>query len=248
MTIEQETVRRLIGLLDLTSLGDNDDEAVIDDLCARAATPAGPVAAVCVWPKFVAQCVRTLNGTGIRVAAVANFPVGALDVECAIRETRFIREQGGTEVDVVLPYAAWLEGNRQAAHDLVGACKEACGVDVHLKVIIETGRLVSPENIAGATDDAIAAGADFIKTSSGKVEVSATPEAARVMLERIRAADRPVGFKAAGGIRTADDGAVYLGIADQIMGEGWATPETFRIGASGLLGDLLSALKTVGTE
>ena len=230
---------RALALLDLTSLNDDDTETNIEDLCRRAVTPHGAVAAVCVWPRFVALSRRLLRDTGVRVAAVANFPAGSAGRDLAVKETRAIVADGGHEVDVVLPYQAWLAGDREAARVLVSACKKACGNAVHLKVIIETGCLETTDNIDAASRDAIAAGADFIKTSTGKVPVSATPRAAQIMLNAIRDCGRPIGFKAAGGIRTAEDAAVYLALADRILGPDWATPETFRFGASGLLDDLL---------
>ena len=233
---------RALALLDLTNLDDACSEADVDALCQRAVGPAGKVAAVCVWPRFVARSRENLRGTGVAVAAVANFPDGSTDIDRAVAETRAIVGDTGDEVDVVLPYAAWLDGDRETAKALVAACKEACGKTAHLKVILETGRLKTPRNIIEASRDAIAAGADFIKTSTGKIEVSATPEAAQAMLTVLADTDKPIGFKAAGGIRTVEDAAAYLEIADRIMGPDWVSPQTFRFGASGLLDDLLKAL------
>lgn len=242
---ERDIAARAITLLDLTSLGEDDDETGIGELCARATGPWGEVAAVCVWPRFVPLCRGALAGTGVRVAAVANFPEGAADRTAAVADARAAVEAGAHEIDLVMPYAAWLAGDRGAARELIAGCKEALGEDARLKVILETGRLGDPPVIAEASRDAIEAGADFIKTSTGKVEVSATPEAARAMLEVIREAGRPVGFKAAGGIRTAADAGVYLALADDIMGVGWAAPGNFRFGASSLLDDLLEILDGV---
>lgn len=239
---ERTVAARALALLDLTNLGDPCTEADVEALCARAVGPHGRVAAVCVWPRFVALCRERLEGTAVAIAAVANFPDGSADIDRAVAETRGIVAAGADEVDVVLPYADWLAGKQGLAGDLVAACKEACGHDAHLKVILETGRLGGAETIAAASRDAIAAGADFIKTSTGKIEVSATPEAAEAMLSVIHESPRPVGFKAAGGIRTLADAETYLAIADRILGPDWATPKTFRFGASGLLDDLLAHL------
>lgn len=239
---ERTVAARALALLDLTNLNDPCTDADVEALCARAVCPHGRVAAVCVWPRFVALCRDRLAGTGVAVAAVTNFPDGSDDIDRAVAETRAVVADGGHEVDVVLPYAAWLAGKQGLAGDLVAACKEVCGHDVHLKVILETGRLGTAENIAAASRDAIAAGADFIKTSTGKSEVSATPTAAEAMLTVIHEATHPVGFKAAGGIRTLADARVYLDIADRILGPHWATPKSFRFGASGLLDDLLAHL------
>ena len=233
---------RALALLDLTNLDDGCSEADVDALCQKAVGPAGKAAAVCVWPRFVARSRANLRGTGVAVAAVANFPDGSADIDRAVAETRAIVADAGDEVDVVLPYAAWLDGDRDTAKALVSDCKEACGKTAHLKVILETGRLKTPRNIIEASRDAIAAGADFIKTSTGKIEVSATPEAAQAMLTVLADTDKPIGFKAAGGIRTLEDAAAYLEIADRIMGPDWVSPRTFRFGASGLLDDLLKAL------
>jgi deoxyribose-phosphate aldolase len=243
--------RQAIGLLDLTSLNDTDDAAKIARLCARAATPQGPVAAVCVWPRFVAQCRAALGaksaGDGaIRIAAVANFPHGAADIAGAVADARAIVAAGGDEVDVVFPYNAWLNGERELGRDLVAACKAACGGGVRLKVIIESGCLRRSEIIAAVSEAAIEAGADFIKTSTGKTSISATLEAARTMLGVIKAKGGSCGFKAAGGIRDAATAALYLDLAARILGEAWISPRHFRFGASGLLDSLLAELG--GTE
>jgi deoxyribose-phosphate aldolase len=245
---ESQTARRALPLLDLTSLNDDDDSAAIDRLCRRAGGRYGRVAAVCVWPRFIAQCRKALAGSGVRIASVANFPEGALDAAGAVAEVRAALAAGADEVDLVLPYAAWLGGQRAAAGDLVAACKQACGSERILKVILESGLLGSADNIAGASRDAIAAGADFLKTSTGKSEVSATLTAAEIMLSAIKESGRPVGFKAAGGIRTTTQAAAYLALADRIMGPRWAAPHTFRFGASGLLDDLLASLGVAQTS
>jgi len=240
------TAGRALRLLDLTNLNDDCREEDIAALCRKASGAAGNVAAVCIWPRFVGLCRDHLATTGISVAAVANFPDGSANIDRAVAETRQIVEAGGDEVDVVLPYKAWLAGNREQAKNLVSACKRACDGTAHLKVILETGSLKSPENIAEASRDAITAGADFIKTSTGKTDISATPEAAEVMLTVIKETDGKTGFKAAGGIRTVEDAAKYLEIADRIMGPEWVSPQTFRFGASGLLDDLLRRLADSG--
>jgi len=233
---------RAIRLLDLTSLGDDDSEATVAALCKRATLAPAPIAAVCIWPRFVTQARGLLADSGIRVAAVANFPAGGDDITAAQRETSDIVRQGGDEVDLVMPYARWLEGETAVARDMIAACKEACGSKVLLKVILETGRLREPERIYAASRDAIEAGADFVKTSTGKIEVSATLAAAEAMLRAIRDSDRDVGFKAAGGIRDTATAGDYLNLADRMMGPNWADPRHFRFGASGLLDDLLARL------
>ncbi len=236
---------RALALLDLTSLNDGDDEAAIAALCSRAVTQQGAVAAVCVWPRFVAQSVSALAGTGVRVAAVANFPEGTADVEMAVGDTAAIVAAGGDEVDVVFPYRALMAGDETAGAELVQACKLVCGTSVHLKVIIESGVLNNPAHIRRASEIALAAGADFIKTSTGKVPVNATLQAAEIMISVLKEHGTG-GFKAAGGIRDTATAGDYLAVADRIMGPGWARPETFRFGASGVLSELLAVLDGKG--
>ncbi|WP_445764937.1 deoxyribose-phosphate aldolase [Pseudomonas sp. RIT-To-2] len=240
-----EIARLAISLLDLTSLNDSDDAAAITALCRRAVTPCGPVAAVCVYPRFVALARQTLDALGapdIRVATVTNFPAGAPLPEQAARETRAAIAEGADEVDVVYPYGALKAGDREAGRALVRACREACGAQALLKVILETGELANPALIEIASRDAIAAGADFIKTSTGKVPVNATPQAARVMLNVIRENAGRAGFKPAGGVRTLDDARLYIEMAAQVLGAEWVCPAHLRLGASGVLSDLLRHL------
>jgi len=234
--------RRVLPLLDLTSLNEGDDEAAMAALCHRATTPAGAVAAVCIWPRFIPLARGLLEHSGVRVAAVANFPAGGGDIAAAVGETGDIVKQGGDEVDLVMPYGRWLAGETAVAREMIAACKAVCGDAVLLKVILETGRLGGAEQIYAASRDAIDAGADFIKTSTGKVEVSATPEAAGAMLKAIRDSGRNVGFKAAGGIRDTGTAGTYLALADETMGANWTDPWHFRFGASGLLDDLQKVL------
>jgi len=241
----RKVAARALALLDLTSLNDGDDEAAIAALCSRAVTPHGPVAAVCVWPRFVAQSVAALTGTGVRVAAVANFPDGAADVEKAVADSAAILAAGGDEVDVVFPYRTLMSGDEAAGAELVQACKLVCGPAARLKVIIESGELKDPALIRRASEIALAAGADFIKTSTGKVPVNATLETAEIMLTVLKQHGSG-GFKAAGGIRDTATAGAYLAVADRIMGQDWATPETFRFGASGVLSDLLAVLDGKG--
>lgn len=235
------TAQRLLTLLDLTSLNDGDTETDIARLCEQAVTDFGMVAAVCVWPRFVPLCKKWLADTGVRVATVANFPQGRDDLDCALAETAAALAYGADEIDVVFPYHAWLAGEQTLAWEILAACRDVCH-DIILKVILETGRLQTPQNIATASLGAIEIGADFIKTSTGKAEVSATLPAATVMLSAIKQSGEPVGFKAAGGIRTTAQAAEYLELAEGIMESGWATPNTFRIGASALLEDILTVL------
>lgn len=238
-----ERARQALSLLDLTSLNNDDTDAVVEKLCARAVTPHGKVAAVCVWPRFAALAKRRLGSSGVKVAAVANFPMGTTDLALAVRDTREIVAAGGDEVDVVFPYNAWLNGDRKIAGDLIKASKDACAGQAILKVILETGCLRAENEIADASAMAIQAGADFIKTSTGKATISATPDSARIMLRAIKASGKSCGFKAAGGIKDARTAAAYLDLAAGIMGESWMTPRSFRFGASGVLNDLLAVIE-----
>lgn len=235
--------RLALACLDLTSLNADDTRDTTAALCQRAQTPFGPVAAVCVWPRFVAQA-RAALPRSIKVAAVANFPAGALDADLAVADTHAIVQAGGDEVDVVLPYRALMQGQTAACAELLAQVRAACGADVGLKVIIESGELTTPELIAQATRLALDAGADFVKTSTGKTPVSATPEAAQVMLRAIAAHARgaTAGFKASGGIRSVADAQGYLQLASSILGDGALVPQRFRFGASGLLNDIEAVL------
>lgn len=230
---------RVLQLLDLTSLGETDTESTVDDLCRRALEDAeGRVAAVCVWPHFVSRATRYLDRTGVRVAGVANFPDGDNDIVAALKDIEVILESGGDEVDVVFPYAEFLYGDRNHVVDFLQYCRRTCHGSSVLKVILETGVLEASEVITDASRLALGEGADFIKTSTGKAPVSATLPAARLMLQAIKDEGHG-GFKAAGGIRDLPTAMSYLAIADDLLGPDWATPSHFRIGASGLLDDVL---------
>lgn len=228
--------RRLVPLIDLTSLTGEETDAELEVLCARAATPAGPVAAVCVYGAKVAR-VRALVPEGtVRIAAVANFPEGDADPARAREESAAAVADGADEIDVVLPWRAWLARDHGAALAVVEAARAQAPV---LKVILETGALAETTNVAAAATAALEAGADFVKTSTGKREPGATTRAAATMLEAIR--DHGAGgFKASGGVRTTLAAMEYLALADAILGPGWATSATFRIGASSLLDALLA--------
>jgi deoxyribose-phosphate aldolase len=237
------TARLALACLDLTSLNDADTEADVAKLCERAQGPHGPVAAVCVWPRFAAFARRDLPAN-IGVAAVANFPDGSADIERALRDTGEIVQSGAQEVDVVLPYARLQQGDEQAVSQLLNAVRRACP-GLTLKVILETGMLIDDALIVRASQLSLAAGADFLKTSTGKTAVSATPQAASLMLRCIaddaQAAGR-VGFKPSGGIRTVADAAVYIALCEQALGPQAVQPRRLRFGASGLLNDIEAML------
>lgn len=241
----KKVAQRALNLMDLTSLNDADTPEVIATLCKNAKTAFGHPAAVCVYSAFIADARRALDAQGLRavkIATVTNFPAGAADVALAEKETKAAIAAGADEVDVVFPWRALQSGDSQIGYDLVAACKAACG-DKQLKVIIESGELKTPELIRQASEIAIKAGADFIKTSTGKVPVNATPQAAEVMLQVIAENGGRCGFKAAGGVRSAEEAKAYLDIAARLLGESWAEPSHFRFGASSLLASLLATLE-----
>ena len=238
-----QTARRALTCLDLTDLNDVASPEDAARLLARAATPYGNVAAVCIWPQFVSATAQRLRGSSIRIATVINFPAGDEDIERVVEDTREALRDGAHEIDLVFPWRAYLRGEATLARDMIAAVAGLITKGRLLKVILETGSLAEDNVIAGASRLAIEAGAQFIKTSTGKTAISATPQAARIMLSAIRDSGRPVGFKASGGIRTLADAQTYLDIADEVMGPDWAGPATFRIGASGLLDALLETLK-----
>ena len=242
-----QAARIALACLDLTSLNDGDTAVDIDTLCAKAQGRFGPVAAVCVWPSFVAQA-RGLLPSNVRVAAVVNFPDGSLDTARAVREAMAIVDAGGDEVDLVLPYRAFIAGQGAACAALVAAVRAA--VPRHtLKLIIESGELKEPGLIRSACELGLAEGVDFLKTSSGKSPVSATPDAATVMLETIAANPRgaQVGFKASGGVRRVADAAVYIALTREHLGAASLVPARLRFGASGLLSDIEAVLSGSAT-
>nr|WP_086940975.1 deoxyribose-phosphate aldolase [Thaumasiovibrio occultus] len=237
---------RALKLMDLTTLNDDDTDQKVIDLCHSAKSPVGNTAAICIYPRFIPIAKKTLREQGtpeIKIATVTNFPHGNDDIEIAVAETRAAVAYGADEVDVVFPYRALMAGNEEVGFELVKQCKAACG-DVTLKVIIETGELKEDALIRKASEISIKAGADFIKTSTGKVPVNATPESAEIMLRVIKemGVDTTVGFKPAGGVRTAEDAAQYLAMADSILGAEWADSAHYRFGASSLLANLLHTL------
>lgn len=241
MADRKKTALRALACLDLTNLDDGCTQADVTALCERADTPYGEVAAVCVWPRFVAHAQGLVGGSGIKVATVVNFPKGGEDVKRSVGEARQAVDDGANEVDLVVPYRT-LADSAGPTHDMVKAVAGALPESVHLKAILETGELESEAVIRRASEAAIEGGAHFIKTSTGKVATNATPEAARIMLEVIRDKGGTVGLKPAGGIRTYDDAANYLHLADEILGQGWAKPACFRLGASSLLDALMAEL------
>ncbi|WP_404342247.1 deoxyribose-phosphate aldolase [Pseudoalteromonas mariniglutinosa] len=245
MTVSSATAALAIQLMDLTSLNDNDTESSIIALVDSINPKLGIPAAVCVYSKFVADAKlalaeRKLNH--IKVATVSNFSSGQAPLNEVVNETLLAIERGADEIDLVMPYQALIAGDEATALDYVKTSKELCPDHVQLKVIIESGELKTPALIKRATEIAIAGGADFVKTSTGKVAVNATLEATEVILNTIKKSQHRVGFKAAGGVKTVIDASDYLQLAIAIMGDSYLVPATFRFGASSLLADVYTVL------
>jgi len=241
--IDASRIRQIISLIDLTNLNDDCDAAAISALCDDALTPAGPVAAICIWPEFIKTARHFLdNDTDIALATVVNFPSGdepLLSVCAAIEKTI---EDGANEIDYVLPYSELINGRSDSVVSTLHRIRENVPQHLTLKIILETGELKNQEQIRIASRIAIDHGADFIKTSTGKVPVNATLEAAGIMLEEIAVSGGAVGFKAAGGIKSVDEANAYLQLAETTLTTDWVRPTHFRFGASSLLQDALDKL------
>lgn len=240
----KDTALQILGLIDLTSLNDNDTEESIRQLCKSATTDFGSVPAICIFSQFIPSARKYFKEHGkdqIKIATVANFPHGESDLKLALKETETAIELGADEVDIVFPYQSLISGNHIVGAEMVKSARSLCGHKT-LKVIIESGILEKPDLIELASDIAIANGADFIKTSTGKVKVNATLSAAKIMLNSIKKANTACGFKASGGIRKVSEAHEYLTLTAQIMGESWINANNFRFGASGLLTDVINIL------
>jgi deoxyribose-phosphate aldolase len=232
----------LLPLLDLTSLGEDDTPAQIESLCAAARNRHAMPAAVCVYPEHITTATRALHGTRVRVATVVNFPDGSSDRERVLRETRRALAAGADEIDLVLPQKLDSPNDRLTAQAVVRACRELCSDGVTLKAILETGALQSSYRIRQACDIGLGAGVDFLKTSTGKAAGGATLEATAVMLDAIAAGGGQCGIKVAGGVRSIVQAEQYLAQARARFGSSWITPAHFRIGASSLFDELVTAI------
>ncbi|BCJ72315.1 2-deoxyribose-5-phosphate aldolase [Catellatospora sp. IY07-71] len=238
-----------IRMVDLTTLEGADTPGKVRALCAKARRPdpadpsCPPVAAICVYPSMVPTAAEALRGSGIHLASVATaFPSGQAPLKVKLDDTRAAVAGGADEIDMVISRGAFLAGRYLEVFEEIVAIKEACG-KAHLKVILETGELVTYDNVRRASWLAMLAGGDFIKTSTGKVSPAATLPVTLIMLEAVRdfldTTGRKVGVKPAGGIRTTKDAIKYLVMVNEIAGDGWLDPDWFRFGASTLLNDLL---------
>ena len=248
-TAKQQGIRIAVSVMDLTTLEGSDTAGKVRQLCAKAVCPAPTlpeipsVAAVCVYPSLVGVAREALAGTGVRTASVATgFPAGQVSLAAKLRDTGDAVQDGAQEVDMVISREAFLAGDDARVMHEIEAVREACG-GAHLKVIIETAELGSYEHVRHASMLAMEAGADFIKTSTGKAAAGATPEVCLVMLEAIRdyteRSGRIVGFKAAGGVSNTKAALHRLVLVKETLGDEWLTPARLRIGASSALNDLL---------
>ena len=238
-----------LSMIDLTTLEGKDSEGKVKQLCYKASHlhykhPGLPnVAAICVYPTMVPIAKKALEGTGINVASVATaFPSGMADINAKLDEVKSVVDAGADEVDMVISRGKFLSGDYDYVSDEISQVKDACG-KAHLKVILETGELVTLDNVQLASDIAMEAGADFIKTSTGKVSPAATPPVVLTMLEAIRdfqiKTGKKIGMKPAGGIGTAKQAIQYLVMIKETLGEDWLSPDLFRFGASSLANDIL---------
>lgn len=252
-----QALKLALSMIDLTTLEGQDTHGKVTQLCQKAihvhdTLPGLPhVAAVCVYPTMVAVARRALRGHDIKVASVATaFPSGMAPLGVKLEETRLAVQEGADEVDMVISRGAFLEGEYGRVFDEIIAIKEACG-QARLKVILETGELGTLDRVRRASTLAMHAGADFIKTSTGKIQPAATLPVTLVMLQAIRdyyhATGRRVGMKPAGGISKAKQAIQYLVMLRETLGEGWLTPEWFRFGASSLVNDILMQLEKQST-
>ncbi|MDP7526493.1 MAG: deoxyribose-phosphate aldolase [Candidatus Marinimicrobia bacterium] len=246
-----------LSLIDLTTLEGKDSEGKVKQLCYKASHlhykhPGLPyVAAICVYPTMVPIAKKELAGTGINVASVATaFPSGMADINAKLDEVKSVVDAGADEVDMVISRGKFLNGDYDYVSDEISQVKDACG-KAHLKVILETGELVTLDNVQLASDIAMEAGADFIKTSTGKVSPAATPPVVLTMLEAIRdfqiKTGKKVGMKPAGGISTAKQAIQYLVMIKETLGDDWLSPNLFRFGASSLANDILMQIMKQST-
>lgn len=242
----QEELQLLLSLIDLTSLEGKDNEKTISDLCKKAIFYK--TAAVCIYPDMVSIARKYLKGSNIKVASVAGaFPSGHLPLSLRLEEASYAIREGADEIDMVISRGKFLEGDHAAVKDEISVFRKVCK-GITLKVILETGELLSDENIRKASAIAIDAGADFIKTSTGKIPVGASPEAVTVMLKAIKDSGKKIGIKASGRISDAAAALNYLRLTEKILGKEWLRPELFRFGASRLADDIALEMKKIGQQ
>ena len=249
---KMEGLKLALSMIDLTTLEGKDTEGKVRQLCYKAMHPHDAlqniptVAAICVYPTYVGIAKKALQGSNIQVASVATaFPSGQSNLEAKLSDTKFAVDQGADEIDMVISRGQFLSGNYQFVFDEIAAIKEACG-KAHLKVILETGEIDTLDNVRKASEIAMYAGADFIKTSTGKIQPAATLQVTYVMLDAIKdfylKTGKIIGMKPAGGISTSKIALQYLVMLNEVLGEKWMTKKYFRFGASSLTNDILMQL------
>ncbi len=247
-----EGLKLALSMIDLTTLEGKDTKGKVQQLCYKAMHPHDnlqnipTVAAICVYPTYVSTAKKALQGSNIQVASVATaFPSGQSNLDVKINDTQFAVDQGADEIDMVISRGQFLAGNYQYVYDEIASIKEACG-KAHLKVILETGELDTLDNVRKASEIAMHAGADFIKTSTGKIQPAATMQVTYVMLDAIKdfylKTGKMIGMKPAGGISNSKLALHYLVMLNEVLGEKWMTKEYFRFGASSLANDVLMQL------
>ena len=252
-----EALNMIVSMCDLTTLEGEDTEGKVSQMVAKAIIPnpndldIESVAAVCVYPSLVSVAKEKIGNSSVKVAAVSSyFPSGQVPMESKLLDTKYAIDSGADEIDIVINRKAFLEGDYRKVYDEILALKEVCG-DVHLKTILEVGDLKTYENIRKASLISLAAGSDFIKTSTGKLSVGSSRQACYVMAKAVldfkSLSGVSVGIKVAGGIRDAKDAIRYLVLIKEEMGNEWLTPDLFRFGASSLLDDVLKQIKKLKT-
>mgnify|MGYP001160646324 CR=1 FL=1 len=254
LTNRKSYAKKCVSFIDLTTLEGSDTFEKVGNLCEKGVRPSNSIdvscAAICIYPRFISYTKDKLKGSGLKTATVAtSFPSGQVPLDLKLLEVKYCIEQGADEIDMVISRGEFLSGNFELVSDEIKQVKALCTSGtkhVHLKVILETGELKTYENIYKASVLAIDAGADFIKTSTGKISPAATLEAAYIMLnvikEHYKNTGVKIGFKPAGGIRTTDEAMQYVSLVKNILGDEWLIPKLFRIGASSLLDNLLNDL------
>ena len=251
-TSKVEGLKLALSMIDLTTLEGKDTKGKVQQLCYKAMHPHDTlkdiptVAAICVYPSQVGVAKKALQGSNIQVASVATaFPSGQSNIEAKLSDTKFAVDQGADEIDMVISRGEFLSGNYQYIFDEIATIKEACG-KAHLKVILETGELDTLDNVRKASEIAMYAGADFIKTSTGKIQPAATMQVTYVMLNAIKdfylKTGKMIGMKPAGGISTSKIALQYLVMLNEVLGEKWMNKDYFRFGASSLANDILMQL------
>ena len=252
-----EALNMIVSMCDLTTLEGEDTEGKVSQMVAKAIIPdpndldINNVAAVCVYPSLVSIAKEKIGNSSVKVAAVSSyFPSGQVPMESKLLDTKYAIDSGADEIDIVINRKAFLEGDYRKVYDEILALKEVCG-DVHLKTILEVGDLRTYENIRKASLISLAAGSDFIKTSTGKLSVGSSRQACYVMAKAVldfkNLSGVSAGIKVAGGIRDAKDAIRYLVLIKEEMGNEWLTPDLFRFGASSLLDDVLKQIKKIKT-